>query len=193
MRSLLCSMLMIVGAVSLVAQEPPSRDSRAVAAMANQVLSQLERVEAETTVRSAIVMRDAFIMAQLAAASGELNDFQKGVAIQKAIDRVREASRRAAEKPMAPPELTRLLGKATAELEKAKDQGLSSDYTALVRNLAEISQDVQVLAFRDLRDLQKIRLGLGDIQARVNRMTEDIDKATGELLASTLDLARGSK
>lgn len=163
---------------------PPDRAAR-------QLLADLEQVEAEATASAATLRRDAFIVAQMAAATGDLHDFQKSVAVQKALDRVNEAGRRASERPAANVEVIRLLRKAKSSLEDAKERGFSTDFVALEREIETISRDLQPWVFRDILDMQKIRLALGEVQARVSRMTQDLDAATGEVLASTLEDARG--
>jgi hypothetical protein len=162
---------------------PPDRAAR-------QLLADLEQAEIEATASAAVLRRDAFVVAQMAAATGELRDFQKSVAVQKALDRVDAAGRRATERPAAHPEMIRLIRKAKSSLEDAKERGFSTDFAALEREIDTISRDLQPLVFRDILDMQKIRFALGEIQGRVSRMTQDLDAATGEVLASTLEDAR---
>ncbi|MBI2213633.1 MAG: hypothetical protein HYU52_08295 [Acidobacteria bacterium] len=157
---------------------------------ARQLLANLEQVEEESTASAAALRRDAFIVAQMAAASGELRDFQKSVAVQKALDRVNAAGRRASERPPANVEMIRLLRKAKSSLEDAKERGFSTDFAALEREIEITSRDLQPWVFRDILEMQKIRIALSEIQERVSRMTQDLDAATGEVLASTLEEAR---
>jgi len=186
MRTTLYLLLCAVAfGVTIEAQQP--RDPRSAA---TQILMQLERLEAEAAVRVAELRRDAFIVAQLAGAAGDLRDFQKNIAIQKALDRVEAAGNRAVDKPVAHPEVLRLLSAARARLEQAREQGSSADFPALERDLSRISSEIQPYVFRDILEMQKLRLALGDIQSRVGRMTQDLDAATGEVLASTLEQTR---
>jgi len=157
---------------------------------ARQLASDLEQVEAEAAAHTAILRRDAFVVAQMAGASGELRDFQKNAAVQKALDRVDAALRRATERPSAEPEMIRLIGKAKTQLTDAKERGFSTDFDALQRNLETASRDIQPWVFRDIINMQKLRATLGEVQRRVGRMTEDLDAATGELFASSLEDAR---
>ena len=162
---------------------PPDRAAR-------QLLIELQQLESEAATNVAILRRDAFVVAELASAARELSDFQKSVAVQKALDRVDAAGRRASERPAADPEVIRLLRKAKASLEDAKERGFSTDFVALERQIDEVSRDLQPWVFRDILDMQKLRAALGDIQTRVSRMTQELDTATGEVLASTLEEAR---
>src|SRR2546423_1556253 len=62
---------------------------------------QLERLEALMRDRAAAIRRDAFLVSQVVAATGEVDDFQRNAALQKAHDRVSAAQRRARENPVA--------------------------------------------------------------------------------------------
>jgi hypothetical protein len=162
---------------------PPDRAAR-------QLIADLERVEADAAVSAAVLRRDAFVVAQMAAATRELHDFQKSVAVQKALDRVDAAGRRAAERPPADLEVIRIVKKAKESLETAKERGFSTDFAALEQGIDRASRDLQPWVFRDILAMQKLRAALGDVQSRVGRMTQDLDAATGEVLASTLEDAR---
>lgn len=180
--------LLVLLATSPVAeaQRRPGPPDRA----AQQLLADLEQVEADAAANAAVLRRDAFVVAQMAAASGALRDFQKNAAVQKALDRVDEAGRRAVSRPAAEPEMIRILRKAKESLQGAKERGFSTDYEALQREIELSSRDLQPWVFRDIIAMQKLRVALADVQGRVSRMTQDLDAATGEVLASTLEDAR---
>lgn len=179
------SFVLSVGAVAEAqrAYVPPDRAAR-------QLIAELEQLEIESTAHVAALRRDAFVVAQLAAATRELGDFQKSVAVQKALDRIDAAGRRASERPAADPEMIRILRKAKSSLEDAKERGFSTDFVALERDIEIASRDVQPWVFRDIIAMQKLRIALGEVQTRVGRMTQELDAATGEVLASTLEEAR---
>src|SRR5947207_2239514 len=71
----------------------------------NQFGFQLDRLEQSMKDRAAAIRRDAFLVSQLTAASGELDDFQRNAALQKARERVLAAQRRARENPPAAPQV----------------------------------------------------------------------------------------
>ena len=184
--TMLCLTVTLAAGARVEAQRTTGPADRA----ARQLLIDLERAEAEAALQAAILRRDAFIVSQMAAATRELHDFQKSVAVQKAVDRVDAAARRAAERPPADLETIRIIGKAKESLETAKERGFSADFVALERELQQASRDLQPRVFRDILDMQKLRASLGDLQSRVGRMTQELDAATGEVLAATLEDAR---
>ena len=184
-----CSLLLATLAIGTTIEAQRSQP-RMPGRAAMQLLAELEQLETEAAGNVAALRRDAFIVAQLAAATGELRDFQKSVAVQKALDRVDASGRRASERPSAHPEVIRLLSSAKAKLTKAREQGFSTDFPALERDLDTISADIQPWVFRDILEMQKLRMALAEIQERVGRMTRELDAATGEVLVSTLEEAR---
>jgi citrate synthase len=181
---------MLLATVSLPSIAEAQRAAWAPDRAARELAADLEQVEAEAATNAAVLRRDAFIVAQFAAASGALQDFQKNAAVQKALDRVDAAARRAAERPQAEPEVFRIIRKAKTSLDDAKERGFSTDFAALQRDVETASRDLQPWVFRDIIAMQKLRVALADVQSRVSRMTQDLDAATGEVLASTLEDAR---
>jgi hypothetical protein len=152
------------------------------------VENQFRTLESDVQLLAQGLRRDAFIVVQLTAAGGALADFQQQVALQKAVDRVREASRKAAEKPVADQRVTAVLKDLTDVLEKAQDQGLSADIPAVRETLARGAGIVQHKIFRDLDDLRRIRKLLGEIQTRNSNTIIDFDEALGQALAGALGL-----
>src|ERR671926_156722 len=61
----------------------------------------LHQYEDRLNTLAAGISRDGFIVGQVVAAAGALQDFQVNVAVQKALDRIVDAQKRGAEKPQA--------------------------------------------------------------------------------------------
>jgi hypothetical protein len=182
--------LLILATFAIAPAADAQRAAWAPDRAARQLAADLEQVEIESAANAAVLRRDAFVVAQLTAAARELQDFQKSAAVQKALDRVDAAGRRASERPPADLEVLRIIRKAKASLEDAKERGFSTDFVALQRDIETASRDLQPWVFRDIIAMQKLRVALADVQSRVSRMTQDLDAATGEVLASTLEDAR---
>jgi hypothetical protein len=172
-------------ALSISAQSPRPHEVHRQAIM---VENQFRTLESDVQLLAQGLRRDAFIVVQLTAAGGALADFQQQVALQKALDRVREASRKASEKPVADPRITATLKDLTDVLEKAQDQGLSADIAAIRQKLSRGAGIVQHKIFRDLDDLRRIRKLLGEIQTRNGNTIIDFDEALVQALAGALGM-----
>src|SRR5438034_7018409 len=61
----------------------------------------IDRMDADIRAKTAAVRRDAFIVSQIVAAVGELDDFQRNAAMEKARDHVDAAMKRARDNPSA--------------------------------------------------------------------------------------------
>jgi hypothetical protein len=147
----------------------------------------VSQMEADTRAKSAAVRRDAFIVSQLIAASGELENFQHYVALDKARDHVNDAYRRAGENPTAPRSTFELLQSQRDLVDKAREQGATADTPALKRELLKQTHVMQQVLFSELDDLRKDRQALSDVQSRLSSMTNDMDNALAEALGSTFD------
>jgi hypothetical protein len=150
----------------------------------------MDRLEAELRVRSAALRRDAFIVSQVVAAAGELDNFQRNTAIEKGLDRIEAALKRAGEKPVAGKATFELLESERDLLRKARQQAAIADVPALKRDMLKLSHFVQQTLFRELDDARRDRQLLSDLQARLSRMTGEMDEALREALGSTFDYFR---
>ena len=151
---------------------------------------QLERLETMMRDRAAAIRRDAFIVSELVAATGELEDFQRNAALQKAHDHAGAADRRAHENPQAPPVIMTAISQSLDLIHHAQQQGASADIPTLKRDLFRRTHDVQQYLFRELQDSRADRQALTDLQARLARMSTDLDQALSEALGSTFDYFR---
>ena len=151
---------------------------------------QLERLESMMRDRAAAIRRDAFLVSQTVAAAGELEDFQRNAALQKARDRVAAAQRRAAENPAAPPVVQTALSKTMDLVTKAQQQASTADFPTLKRDMMRNTHVIQQWLFRELQDSRADRQAMTDLQARLARMSTDLDQALDEALGSTFEYFR---
>jgi hypothetical protein len=151
---------------------------------------QIDRMEAELRGKTAALRRDAFIVSQVVAAAGELDDFQRNTALQKARNHIQDALKRAADNPPAGRPTVENLESQRDLIEHAKQQGATADISALKRELMKRSHFLQRTLFRELDDARRDRQLLSDLQTRLSRMTSDLDEALSEALGSTFDYFR---
>jgi uncharacterized NAD(P)/FAD-binding protein YdhS len=154
------------------------------------MLAILDSYEPQIMGMAAAVRRDSFIVSQLAAAAFALDDFQKSVAIQKAADRVDDALKRAIDKPPAPQSTVDLLNAVRDAIAHAKQQGFSADLKDLQKLIAKRTEEMQRVLFREIDEARRERQTLIDLHTRLQRLSDAIDAAMSEALASTFDSMR---
>jgi len=171
-----------------VAQRYPGRPSSGAspAVLAGFV----DRMEGDLRAKAAGLRRDAFIVSQVVAAVGELDDFQRNVALEKARDHVNAALKRASENPVAAPSTFTALQNGRDFVDHAKQQGGTADIPALKRDLLKANHTVQQTLFNELDDVRKDRQALTDLQSRLSSITNDLDNGLAEALGSTFDYFR---
>ena len=151
---------------------------------------QLERLEATMRERAQAIRRDAFIVAQMTAATGELEDFQRNAAMSKARDRIGAARRRAFEQPPAAPQTMTAISQSLDLIDTAQRQASTADLGALRRDLLRQTRVVQQILFRELQESRADRQAMTDLQSRLNRMATELDGAMDEALGSTFEYFR---
>ena len=181
-RVVLIGIALLAGAAFAQRRIPP-RPGAGAGALGAMV----DALDADTRAKSAAVRRDAFIVSQLIAAVGSLDDFQRNVALEKARDHINEAYKRASENPVAPRATFDLLQGERELIDKAKEQGATADFPALKREMLKRTHFMQQTLFSELDDLRKDRQALTDAQSRLSSMTTDLDNALAEALGSTFD------
>ena len=152
--------------------------------------SMIDRMESDVRSKTAAVRRDAFLVSQVVAAVGELGDFQRNVAIEKARDHLEAALRRARENPEAPRSTFELLQSERELLDKARQQGATADIPSLKGDMLKGNRILQRTLFAELDDVRRDRQTLTDLQSRLSSLTNDIDNALGEALGATFDYFR---
>ena len=150
----------------------------------------LDSVEPQMRERAAAIRRDAFIASQVVSAIGELDDFQRNAALQKARDRVNAASRRARENPPAGPQTLTALSQTMDLITHAQEQAATADFPTLKRDMLRNTHVIQQVLFRELQESRADRQAMTDLQARLSRMSTDLDQAMDEALGSTFDYFR---
>ena len=155
----------------------------------------LPQYEKRVQLLTASIKRDAFIISRVTLAMGDLSDdFQKLSAIQKAYDRIEEASVRAGQDPKASPRTQTALGKMTGTLEAGRRQGTMANLADLRAEVLRQSTGIQREVFQELADARGERLNLIELLNRVQAMNADLEGAMVEALGTTFDyMAAGGK
>lgn len=152
--------------------------------------SAIERQESALRSHTVALRRDAFIVARLVSSVAELEDFQRNAAIQRALDRVDAAARKATERPAASSATMQAIEAIRDEFLEARKQGSSADLPALKRRVLNRVQPLQSQMFRSIDDLRKARQALSEAQMKLALMANDVDGSLGEALASTIEFFR---
>ena len=180
MRKAAILISLTIGSFVMLGQET---QERALPSFLNQFVRQEERMK----LLADSLKRDAFIVAQLVHTVGELDDFQKTVAIEKAINRVDTALKRASEKPAAPLATIENLESIRELLLKTRQQGGLADLPEVRRQILKRTETLQNDLFTQLQEARKQRQTLNDLQTRLRRVTDELDAGMIDALASTFD------
>jgi hypothetical protein len=156
----------------------------------NPLLADIDRLEPDIQRDAAILQRDAFIASQLAAATGDLRDFQRTVAVEHARDRINAAIKRMYEAKPQSTQRMELLEDVRALIEHAREQGATADLEGLQREIMKRSESLQYELFKELDQARKERQMMSDAVARLLRMTDNLDSAMTVALGSTFDYFR---
>lgn len=136
------------------------------------------------------ISRDAFIVAAMVRASRDLHDFQRNAAIEKALDRVKEAQQRAAADPPAGPETVSALNQIDEELRKARESISSADTEALAKMIIARSYFIQRELFDNLEHARHEREYLTDTQKRLSDLNLALETAMVQAIGSTVEFIR---
>ena len=186
MTRALASIWLVFIAAPLLAQRPTSR----IPTSSGFLSAQIDRMESDIRNKSAALRRDAFIVSQVTSAVGELDDFQRLAAVDKARDHIEAAFKRAGENPVAPRSTFDFLQSQRELVNKARLQGSTADLVALKRDMLKGNHSMQQTLFTELDDVRKDRQMLTDLQSRLSSITNDLDNALAEALGSTFDYFR---
>jgi hypothetical protein len=167
----------------LFAQQPPPRPSN------TNELMLIERYASRLQNLAQAIKRDAFIVSQVVQGSGELNDFQKNNAIQKANDRVDAAIKRGSDEKASPLTMT-ALSQTKDALVHAREQASTADLPALQRTMIDKTHTIYIELFRELDMARRERQALVDLQKRLADINQDIDGAMVDALGSTFEFIR---
>jgi hypothetical protein len=189
MRRTIFTFAVLAAALSAAAQYSQQRTT-----IPGPLLSDIDRLEPDIQRDAAVLQRDAFIASQLAAATGDLHDFQRTVAVEKARDRIEAAIKRMYEtKSQSLPLATQrmeLLEDVRQLLDHAHEQGATADLEGLQREIMKRSESLQYELFKELDQARKERQMMSDAVARLLRLTDNLDSAMTLALGSTFDYFR---
>lgn len=184
----LVAVLLLLFASALYAQRPKTRPDMA---RSGPLAFGVEQYTKELQELSTAVKRDAFIVAQMVAATGELREeFQKHVALEKAHDHIDAALRKAAENPPAPGPVMTAVSQANDIVNHWRDNASSADLNDIQRQVLTKTADIQPVLFRELDEVRKNKVALKDLLAKLNAADDVLDEAMNEALVSTLDFFR---
>ncbi|HEY2323296.1 MAG TPA: hypothetical protein VGJ82_10595 [Thermoanaerobaculia bacterium] len=151
----------------------------------------VEQYTKELADLSSAVKRDAFIVAQMVAAAGELRDeFQKHNALEKAHDHVDAALRRATDNPPASQVVITAVSQANDLVNHWRENASSADLNDIDRQILKKTADVQPVLFRELDEVRKNKIALKDLLTKLNGADDQLDDALNDALVSTLDFFR---
>jgi hypothetical protein len=185
-----------VSASAAFAQRPPTPRERVIRGpmpmgVPGPLLYDLDQYTSQLQNLSVAVKREAFIVAQMIAAGGELhNEFQKHAALEKAHDHIELAMRRANDNPPAPPEVRTAVSQANDIIEHWRDNASSADLVDIERQLLKKTGDAQPVLFRELDETRKNKLAVKDLLLKLSNANDMLDDAMNDALVSTLDFFR---
>jgi hypothetical protein len=174
---------LVVLALPVLAQQPTS------GARPNELMM-IERYAGRVNALSAAIKRDAFIVAQIVAGLGELKDFQRNVALSKALDRIEAARKRGSEEPKASIFTMTAISKSYDAVKHAQQQGGAADLEALRKDVLEQTQTIRMELFKELDLARRERQALVDTQRTLAQVNQDLDGAMIDALGTTFDFFR---
>jgi hypothetical protein len=183
MRKLICLLLLAAGAFAQDAPPPPRRMPPGLGHAMTDYQRRLDLMAKG-------ISRDAFIVAAMVRASRDLHDFQRNAAMQKALDRVKEAQQRAAAEPPAGPRTLDALNSIETDLRKARESVSSADTGALAKMIIERSYFIQYDLFEHLERARFERVYLTDVQKRLSDLNLELETAMVEAIGSTVEFIR---
>ncbi|HKR64533.1 MAG TPA: hypothetical protein VJZ00_12445 [Thermoanaerobaculia bacterium] len=173
--------------MSVFAQErPPQRAVRRPAEWRTNVLEYEQRMQ----FLSKSVQRDAFIVGQMAAAMGDLTDFQKLTAIEKVRDRIQKAQQKAGEEPQASLQTLTALSQLSDTFLHAHDQGTMADTDELRKEINRQTHFIQLELFRELALAREELKNLAELIAKIHQVNSDLESAMVEALGTTFEFMR---
>jgi hypothetical protein len=184
MRNFLLLCVVFAAAVA-VAQERPRPPQ-----VSHEIAPELFDYQRRLDMLAKAVKRDAFLVGQMVQATGDLRDFQRNAAIEKAMDRVKAAQIRAAEMPAASPDTQTALSKIDDALHQAKQQASSADLDALAQTILKESHDIQRDLYRGVEVARRERELLSELQKKLSETNLDLEAAMIEALGSTMNFIR---
>ena len=179
----------LAGLITLTAHAQSERPRRYATEGTGQLIVLLRELKEEAQFLSASMNRDAFIVSQMVAAVGDLENFQTSAALEKALLRIEEAQKRARQNPVAPPSVADALSGSEQLLRKARDSGFG-DLSGTQKELLRFSSRVQRVLYVEMEQARALRRTLAEAQSSLIVTTMEMDNAMGEALSATFDFFR---
>jgi hypothetical protein len=139
---------------------------------------------------AAAIKRDSFIVAQLVHAGAELEDFQKLAAIEKAIDRIEAAQKKASEDPTASPQTMAILNSLYESLKHGREQGTMADTKALQIDIVRKTHFVQLELYMELDTARNEHRAIVELENKLHDMGTDLESSMVDALGVTFDFVR---
>jgi predicted DNA-binding protein len=136
------------------------------------------------------ISRDSFIVVEIVHAAGDLEDFQVNIAVQKALDRVNEAYKRASQNPQASPFFLQTLNGLQITLRHARDQGSMADLVALRKELMLRGGLLQTELFRELDAGRRERQQLVLNYTKLQQLDQQLESSLIESLGTMFEFVR---
>ncbi len=136
------------------------------------------------------IRRDAFIVTQMVAAARDLQGFDKAAAIDAALERSAAATKRAIENPPSSPQALSAIRKIDDALRRAQENVANSDLGELARTIRLQTAVVQHDLVDAVENARRERNHLADVQKRIVEMSSDLDAATVDAIAASMDFVR---
>jgi len=186
MRFFLGLLCCALTASPLFAQSAPVNETE-LSRLKYDVDTAVNRYESRVRVLSKGIKRDAFIVGQMVLAARDLPDFQKIAAVQKAIDRVEAATKRAAEDPPAGGDTMVALSHIDDEVRHAREQGTMADTEALAKTIIDQTHFIERDLFRAVALARDERESLTRMQTKITEVNLDVEASMLAALNSTFE------
>lgn len=177
------TLLLLFVALPAFAQDPNT-----TASALQPLAPVLDRVLAEAQKRADAIRRDTYIHSELVSISRSLLDFQHGVSLQRAIERIEYVRRRITQsKEPAPLSTISLVANVADTLKNARDQGASVNIDEVRSTVQDRGREMQTILFGEVRASLRDRLALSDAASKIAKTSDAVDSATNEALMSMSD------
>jgi hypothetical protein len=138
----------------------------------------------------AAINRDSFIVAQVVFAAGALQDFQVNVAVQKALEAIIAAQKRAAEKPQASGVVVSALNSLYLSLLHGRDQGSQADLALLRKEVVTRGRYIQYELWREIDTARRERQQIVSLYTTLTRLDQQLEGSMVEALGSMFESVR---
>lgn len=150
----------------------------------------MAQYEERLNLLAAGISRDGYIVGQVVAAAGALQDFQVNVAVQKALDRIVDAQKRGMEKPPASMMTMSSLNALAQSLGHAREQGSSADLAVLRKEVMMRGRYIQFELWREIDTARRERQLIVGLYTTLTRLDQQLEGSMIESLGAMFESAR---